>query len=126
MKVLNILSQGYRATLEEQDDTVLWISQVLRRSDAEIDLLLRNSAVNYVVEGQRVEPLAIGGREQRNAPDVHAQLQGLVESGADVFVVDDDLRKYGLADKARLNSVRVIGSGDLPSVMAGYDQIWHW
>ena len=63
MKVLSILSSGYRATLEEQDDTVLWISQALRRAGADVDLLLRSSSVNYVVEGQRVAPLGIGGPE---------------------------------------------------------------
>lgn len=91
MKVLSILSSGYRATLEEQDDTVLWISQALRRAGADVDLLLRNSSVNYVVENQRVAPLGIGGRTQQNAPDVGAQLRDLVGSGAALFVLKEDL-----------------------------------
>lgn len=126
MKILSILSSGYRATLEEQDDTVLWFSQTLRRSSADIDLLLRNSAVNYIVGGQVVTPLAIGGREQRNAPDVHGQVLALAESGAGIFVLEEELEKYGLADKAKHNWIQVIAAPDLPSMVAGYDRVWHW
>jgi hypothetical protein len=126
MKVLSILSCGYRATLEEQDDTVVWISQSLRRAGADLDLLLRGAAANYVVEGQRVEPLAIGGRVQRNAPDVHAQVRELAESGAGVFVLEEDLERYGLADRPRLRQAQVVGPGQLAGLVTGYDSVWHW
>jgi hypothetical protein len=126
MKVLNILSSGYRATLEEQDDTVVWFTHTLRRAGAEIDVLLRASAANYVVEGQRVSPLAIGGRTQRNAPDVHGQVRELAESGVGIFVLEEDLERYGLADCPRLERARIVGSGELPALLGGYDSIWHW
>ncbi|WP_114954375.1 hypothetical protein [Sphingosinicella terrae] len=126
MKVLNILSTGYRATLEEQDDTVLWISQAMKRAGAELDLLLRASTVNYVVEGQRVVPLSIGARSQRNAPDVHAQLRDLAGGGATIFLLREDLELYGLLDRPRLGEVRLIGAGGLPGLLSAYDQVWHW
>lgn len=126
MKVLSILSSGYRATLEEQDDTVLWISQALRRAGADVDLLLRNSSVNYVVENQRVAPLGIGGRTQQNAPDVGAQLRDLVGSGAALFVLKEDLHTYGLSEGALPGEVRIVGSSDLPQILTRYDQVWHW
>lgn len=126
MKVLNIVSSGYRATLEEQDDTVLWITQAMSRAGAEIDVLLRASAVNYVVEGQAVLPLAIGGRIQRNAPDVHGQVRDLAERGVGIFVLEEDLEAYGLHEAPRLDRAKRVRTSELAGLISGYDAIWHW
>ena len=126
MKVLNILATGYRATLEEQDDTVLWISQAMQRAGADLDLLLRGAAANYVVEGQQVAPLSIGGRTQRHAPDVHAQVADLATRGAGIFVLREDLERYGLLASPRFDGARTIGADELPGLLAAYDRVWHW
>jgi N-acetylmuramic acid 6-phosphate (MurNAc-6-P) etherase len=126
MKILGILSGGYRATLEEQDDTIVWISHMLRKAGAELDLMLRGSAVNYVVEGQRVAPLAIGGRAQQHAPDVHGQVAGLAEAGARIFVCDGDLARYGLRDRPRLAATHIVSDDALAGLVSGYDRAWHW
>ena len=126
MKVLTILSDGYRATLEEQDDTVLWISQALRRAGAQLDLLLRGSAANYVVEEQAVSPLTIGARTQRHAPDVHAQVCELAQSGARIFVVAADVERYGIAESRKLRAAEVVPVADMPRLLSSYDSVWHW
>lgn len=126
MRVLNITCSAYRATLEEQDDTVIWITQTLRRAGADVDLLLRASAANYVVEDQNVAPLAIGGRVQRHAPDVHGQIRELAESGAGIFILEEDLEQYGLRDCLKLPQARTVGTAELPGLLSGYEAIWHW
>ena len=126
MKVLSIVSSGYRATLEEQDDTVLWITQAMSRAGAEIDILLRSSAANYVVEGQAVSPLAFGGRAQRHAPDVHGQVRDLAERGVGIFVLEEDLAAYGLQAAPRLEGAQAVPARDLAELASRYDAIWHW
>lgn len=126
MKVLSIIACGYRATLEEQDDTVVWITQAISRAGGEIDVLLRASAANYVVEGQRVAPLAIGGRAQRNAPDVHGQMRDLAERGVGIFVLEEDLAAYGLEGLPRLDRAQIVRTGDLPGLISKYHSVWHW
>ena len=126
MKVLNIISCGYRATLEEQDDTVVWITQAISRAGADTDVLLRASAVNYVVEGQAVSPLAIGGRVQSHAPDVHGQVRDLAERGAGIFVLEEDLAAYGLSEAPRLEQVQIVAAGALAGLIFRYDAVWHW
>jgi hypothetical protein len=126
MKVLNILSAAYRATLEEQDDTVVWLCHALKNAGADVDLLLRGSAVNYLVAGQEAPRLSIGARLQRRGPDPHGQLLGLAAKGVAIFALADDLVRYGLPEASAPPSVQLIATSRLPALASAYDQIWHW
>lgn len=126
MHVLNIVSSGYRATIEEQDDTVVWISHAMRNAGADIDLLLRGAASNYPVAGQTVEPVALGGRVQQHGSDVHGQIRQLVDSGARIYVVNEDLEKRGIAPDRLIEGVGVLDASAVPELLTGYDQVWHW
>ncbi len=93
---------------------------------AEIDVLLRSSATNYVVDGQAVTPLAIGGRAQSNAPDVHGQVRDLAERGVGIFVLEDDLAAYGQGDAARLTQGQVVKGGDPAGLISRSNAVRHW
>lgn len=126
MKALNIIASGYRATLEEQDDTVVWLSHALKGAGADIDVLLRGPAANYVVHGQEVTPLSFGDRTQKCAPDVLGQVAQMIAKGVNVFVMEDDLKARGLSDAPRLDGAQLVANHDAATLIARYDQVWHW
>ena len=126
MKLLNIVSSAYRATVEEQDDTVVWISHALRNAGADVDLLLTGAAVNYPVAGQSVAPVTIGGRAQKHAPDVNAQVRDFAGNGSKVYALREDLEARAIDPIDLLQQVELVSRDELPQLLSRYDQLWHW
>jgi sulfur relay (sulfurtransferase) DsrF/TusC family protein len=126
MKTLNIIASAYRATIEEQDDTIVWICHAMKGAGAEIDVLLRGNAVNYAVRGQNAHGLAFGSWTQTQPPQIEHDIASLCSKGVAVHVMADDLARRGLADAALIEGVRPLRADALAALMAGYDRVWHW
>ena len=125
-RILSIIESAYRATLEEQDDTVIWLAHAMRDAGAEMTVVLRGNAVNYAVRGQDASGLAFGDRRQTNPPRIDEQVRKLPTTGVEVLVIQDDLAKLG-ADPANLvDGVKLILREDLPKLFSNYDQVWRW
>jgi intracellular sulfur oxidation DsrE/DsrF family protein len=126
MKVLNIIQTAYRATLEEQDDPVVWIIHAMTGAGAEQGVLLRGNAVNYTVKAQGVPPLAFGDRMQKHAPRLAEQVAGLITKGVAVMVVRDSLAERGIDEGEMMAGVILVSQSAVPKIMGEYDQVWHW
>lgn len=126
MKTLQIIETAYRATLEEQDDTIVWITHAMTGAGAGLDVLLRGNAVNYAVANQSVEPLTIGGRVQANAPDIARDVAALVPKGVAVHVVADDLAARGIDASELVDGAQLVAAADLAGLVEGYAKVFHW
>ncbi len=126
MKVLQIVATAYRATLEEQDDPIIWISHAMKGAGADLDVLLRGNAVNYAVAAQDATGLSFGDWQQSQPPDLAGDISGLAEKDVNVFVVQDDLDERGLRDVALVAGIETLSRGRLPALLNEYDQIWNW
>jgi hypothetical protein len=126
MRVLHIVEQAYRATIEEQDDTVLWFTQVLRGADANLALLLRGSAVNYVVLRQDTNGLAFGAWRQTHPPQVAASLVALRSSHTPIHVIQEDLAERGIRASDCIAGVEPMSRAQLGEFVEQFDRVWQW
>lgn len=125
MRILNIVESAYRATLEEQDDTVLWLSRALKNAGADLSIVLRGNAVNYAVR-QACPELRIGGTAIKHPARPNEDLAKLQAKGAQVYVIQEDLDDRGIGKERCVAEAQRIRRAELVDLMEGHDQIWHW
>jgi intracellular sulfur oxidation DsrE/DsrF family protein len=125
-KILNIIESAYRATLEEQDDTIVWLTHSLKGAGASVDVLLRGNAVNYAVTGQDASGLAFGDKRQTQPPRVDEDVAKLTTKGVRVYVVEEDVADRGIDSGQLMTGLSAVSRASLPKLFAEYDQVWHW
>jgi intracellular sulfur oxidation DsrE/DsrF family protein len=125
-RTLSIIASAYRATLEEQDDTIIWLTHTMRKAGAELDVVLSGNAVNYAVQGQDASGLAFGEWRQTQPPRIGSDLAALIVEGARVFVCEEDLAEHGIESAELIGGIELIARGGLPRLLADYEQVWHW
>lgn len=126
MKTLQVLEIAYRATVEEQDDTIVWLTHAMTGAGGEFGLLLTGNAVCYAVEGQRAEALRLGAWRQSHPRDLSADVAALSARGVPVYAVEEDLEERGLLDAALVESLRVVARESLPGLLDEYPRVWKW
>ena len=126
MKVLNIVEAAYRATLEEQDDTIIWFTHAMKNANATVDVLLRGNAVNYAVKAQDASGLKFGDQVQTQPPQLANDLTRLKEKGVKIFVVEDALRERGIEIGELIDGREFIPRRQVAKLFADYDQVWQW
>ena len=126
MKILNVIESAYRATLEEQDDTVVWLTHAMKGAGGDFTVLLRGSAVNYVAKGQDASGLAFGDKPQSQPPQIADDLIGLVGKGVEVLYVREDAADRGLDGGDLIDGPRPLARAEIAKLFDSHDNIWHW
>jgi sulfur relay (sulfurtransferase) DsrF/TusC family protein len=126
VKTLQVIETAYRATVEEQDDTIVWITYAMAGAGAEQGVLLTGNAVCYGARGQRPPALSIGGWTQSHPPDLAADVAGLAAKGVALYAVEEDLEERGLRDAALVEALAVVPRAGLPRLFGEYPRIWKW
>ncbi len=126
-KTLNIVESAYRAVMEEQDDTVLWVLAAMQTAGAEHTVVLRANAVNYAVAGQGAPGLTVGEWKQTQAPKMDRDVVDLIEKRKmPVFVIEEDLAERGIEKSEMIPGVKLLSRSALPKLCAEHAVVSHW
>jgi len=126
MKALNIIETAYRATIEEQDDTVVWLTHAMKGAGADLSVLLRGNAVNYAVKTQDASGLSFGDTKQTQPPRLAEDITRLIGKGVEVYIVEEDVAERGLERTDLIDGLKPVPRAGMPKLFAGFDRVWHW
>lgn len=137
-KILSIIETAYRATIEEQDDTVVWITHAMTGAGADLTLLLRGNAVNMAVKAQDASGLQFGEKKQTHPPDLAGDLAKLctfergpdgprpAQKGVKIYAVQEDIADRGIERGEMIDGIETIAKSRLPKLFGDFDLVWHW
>ena len=126
-KTLNIVESAYRAVMEEQDDTILWLLAAMKSAGVEHTVVLRGNAVSYAVVGQGAPGLTIGEWKQTQAPKMDRDVVDLIEKRKiPVFVIEEDLTERGIERGELVSGIKVVSQKTLPALFAEHAIVSHW
>lgn len=125
-KILSIVERAYHGTLEEQDDTILWITAAIKNAGADLSILLRANAVNYAVAGQDASGLTIGGVPFKIPPTLDRDVEDLIKKGVAVYAIAEDLTTRGIPHTGPVPGIQVIPWSQVAPLLDAHQSIWHW
>lgn len=125
-KILSIVERAYHGTIEEQDDTILWVSHMFKKAGADISILLRGNAVNYGVMGQDASGLKFGGVAMEVPPTLDRDVVNLIAAQVPTYAVQEDLEDRGIRREELVEGLRLVSRRNLAALYDSHDAIWHW
>jgi intracellular sulfur oxidation DsrE/DsrF family protein len=126
MKALNIIESAYRATIEEQDDTIIWLTHAMKGAGADLAVLLRGNAVNYLVEKQDAAGLAFGDWRQTQPPTLARDLAALAAKGVEICYVAEDLAERGIQPNELVAGAQPCGRAAVAELVGRFGRVWYW
>ena len=125
-KILSIVERAYHGTIEEQDDTILWLSHMLKNAGADISILLRGNAVNYGVMGQDASGLKFGTVALEVPPTLDQDVVNLIGAGVPTYAVREDLEDRGIRQEELAQGLNLISRSEVAGLYESHDAVWHW
>ncbi len=125
-KILNIVSQGFRAIYEEQDDTILWLVHAMKNAGSDVSILLQGSAVTYIDTAQECPKLTLGTWKQSNPPNIIHDMEAMIAKGISFYYVEDDALARGVPAERIVKGIKAVKTTEIPGLFHKFDLIHQW
>jgi sulfur relay (sulfurtransferase) DsrF/TusC family protein len=125
-KILHIVKSAYRGTLEEQDDTVIWLSHIMKDTGINLDILLTGNSVNYLVQNQDASGLEFGSKKQTQPPKLMDDILKIIEKGVCVYYIVEDLDERGINIEEIIQGAYSLSRNEYSSIFMNYQHIFNW
>jgi hypothetical protein len=126
-KTLNIVESAYRAVMEEQDDTILWVLAAMHGAGAEHTVVLRANAVNYAVAGQGAPKMSVGDWHHEQPPKMDKDVADLIEKRKmSVYAIEEDVAERGIMKSELMAGVRLLPRAALPGLCEEHNVVSLW
>ncbi len=125
-RTLHIVRTAHRATLEEQDDPILWLVQAMQGAGGDGAILLSGTAVGYGVVAQDASGLSFGTFTQTQPPRIAEDLGRMLDQGLSVHYVSEDATERGLDREALVPGLRAVDREKVADLMDGFDFVFTW
>ena len=126
-KVLAIFEKPIYMSMEPHDPHLLHVAFGVVSSGVKVDVLLRESGVNYAVAAQHLSSPKLLGQpliEIETAP--HKVIDLMLKNGSTVSVVKEDLATRGLTEKDLTPNVKLVAAADVPGLIEQHDSTFVW
>ena len=126
-KTLNIIESAYRAVMEEQDDTIMWLLAAMAGAGAQHTVVLRGNAVNYAVAGQGAPGLTVGDWKQTQAPKMDRDVADLIEKRKmTVYVIAEDVAERGIEQRELMPGIRLLSREAMAGLCEEHQLVSLW
>lgn len=125
-KILNIVSQGFRAIYEEQDDTILWLVHAMKNAGSDVSILLQGSAVTYIDTAQECPKLTFGRWKQSNPPNIIQDMEAMTAKGITFYYVEDDALARGVPAERIVKGVKPVKYSEISRLFDKFDLVHQW
>ena len=126
MRVLQIIEQAFRTLTEEQDDTILWLTQSIASAGANVEVLLSGNCVYYGILKSKQPVLKIGQWLQKEPADIPQDIERLINQNIPIYVLAEDLKLRGIEPTLLHHSIKVLNHEKIVDVYNSVDQVWQW
>lgn len=125
-RTLHILKSAHRATLEEQDDPILWLVQAMGAAGAEAAVLLCETAVGYGVIAQDASGLSFGARSHTHPPRIADDLARMLGNGMPIHYVSEDAAERGLSQDELVPGLIAVDREKVPDLLGSFERVFAW
>ena len=126
-KILAIFEKPIYMAMEPHDPHLLHVAFGVVSSGVKVDILLRESGVNYAVSAQHLSSPKLLGQPLIEIETAPSRVLDLVlKNGATVSIVKEDLAVLGLTEKDLIPKVKIISASDVPALIEQHDSTFVW